>query len=478
MEGLEISEVLLSNSSLDNEKFRLDSEFFLKIYLDAYQKIKKVKHIQIVECLELLTDFHANGSYETIALNFNLLDEKNYAYMVRSTDLESQNFDKDVKYIDKHAYDFLSKTKIYGGELLINKIGSPGRTYLMPKLEGRASLGMNLFMLRFKSNISISPEIAWLFFNTELGKNIIARKVNGTVPLTIDKDAIRSLYLPLFTNNMKKIIFNIIEKYQKTLRDSENSYLEAKNLLNFEIGLNDLEVDTNNINIKTLGKSLLLTGRLDSEHYYPQYESYLKLVKNYPKGFEILSNSCDLKDTNFTPSDEESYRYIELSNIGETGQVKSAMTELGKNLPSRARRKVSASDLIVSSIEGSLSSCALIDNVNDGSLCSTGFYIINSKKINPETLLVLFKSEVMQNILKMNCSGTILTSINKPDFLNIPIPLIDEDLQIDICDLVQKSFQLKVESERLLGNAKKLVEYAIEYGEDNAIKYYEIGLIK
>ena len=67
------------------------------------------------------------------------------------------------------------------------------------------------------------------------------------------------------------------------------------------------------------------------------------------------------------------------------------MIEQGQDLPSRARRKVATGDAIVSSIEGSLDSIALIDEEYDQALCSTGFYVVNSQAFNSETLLVAIK---------------------------------------------------------------------------------------
>ena len=64
---------------------------------------------EIDEYLEFLTDYHSNGSYESLRDNVTLLDSPNYALMVRTTDLENNNFEKDVKYIDEHAYNYLEK---------------------------------------------------------------------------------------------------------------------------------------------------------------------------------------------------------------------------------------------------------------------------------------------------------------------------------------------------------------------------------
>jgi restriction endonuclease S subunit len=68
----------------------------------------------------------------------------------------------------------------------------------------------------------------------------------------------------------------------------------------------------------------------------------------------------------------------------------------------------------------------------------------------------------MQQILKQNCSGTILTAINKNEFQNIPVPLIDITTQQQIAELIQQSFVLRKESENLLQEAKEMVEREIE----------------
>jgi len=57
------------------------------------------------------------------------------------------------------------------------------------------------------------------------------------------------------------------------------------------------------------------------------------------------------------------------------------------------------------------------------------------------------------------------------DIDNFYIPLINEDTQTQIADLVQQSFALKAESERLLEMAKRAVEIAIETDEQAAMAY-------
>ncbi len=104
--------------------------------------------------ITVLTDYHSNGSYETLRDHVTLKNEPDYALMVRTTDLESNNFVEGVNYIDERAYNHLSKSKVYGGEIIMNKIGSAGKVYRMPKLNRPVSLGMNAFLLRFNDTIN------------------------------------------------------------------------------------------------------------------------------------------------------------------------------------------------------------------------------------------------------------------------------------------------------------------------------------
>ena len=228
---------------------------------------------------------------------------------------------------------------------------------------------------------------------------------------------------------------------------------------------------TQNTNIKTFAQSFGTSGRLDAEYYQPKYEDYLKLIFDYKDGWAKLAEICTLKDANFNPTNETNYQYIELSDIDKSGGISGCTKDIGENLPSRARRFVNAGDVVVSSIEGSLSSCALVPTEYDNSLCSTGFYVIKSQEISSETLLVLMKSELMQNILKQSCSGTILTAMNKDEFSNLPIPKIDLTTQTNISQLVQQSFSLKTQSEHLLNVAKRAVEMAIEQDEAAAMEF-------
>lgn len=156
---------------------------------------EKWEKSSIGNLIDVLTDYHANGSYKILKKNVELKDNEDYALMVRATDLEN-DFKTDLKYISENAYNFLSKTKIYGDEIIMPKIGTIGSVYLMPFLNKPSSLAMNIFLIRCNPKKALN-KFLFLFLSSPMGKNYILNKANGAVTKTITKDSVRSIEIPL-----------------------------------------------------------------------------------------------------------------------------------------------------------------------------------------------------------------------------------------------------------------------------------------
>ena len=454
---------------------RLDSEFYTPEIMNYLSYIKAKRFDLLGNLTDILTDYHANGSYELLRNNVQLLDNEDYALMIRTVDFENNDFESNVKYISKASYNFLKKTKIYGNELVINKIGNAGNVYLMPTLNRPVSLGMNLFMIKLK-DIKLSP-IIFVYLNTIYGKSLIKRRVTGAVPLSIDKESVREVIVPIFKEMFVDLIGQLVYKYFKLNKNQKEVYNAANKIILKEFAYHNFEQRNKHWSVKNYS-DVKDANRLDAEYFQPKYDKVIKSIKNYSSGYDKLKNIVKIKDANFIPKSKEEYKYIELANILKSGEINNCTVDFGYNLPTRARRIVSTGDVIVSSIEGALDSIALITNDNNNSLCSTGFYVINSNSINSETLFCLLKSEFIQMQLKRGCSGTILTAINKDEFGSIILPKIKNNVQIQIKENIQEMYKLKRQSKQLLEIAKRGVEIAIEQDEDIATSWINQELQK
>ena len=180
-------------ASREDELQKLDELIkarFVEMFGDPKTNDKGFTKAPMGEYMTLLTDFSSNGSYKTLDSGVTMYDEPNYAWMVRTTDLESDDMSS-IKYIDEKAYELLSKSKIYGGEIIMNKIGSAGKVYLMPEIDMPASLGRNAFMFRYDDRINVRFLFEQLV--SEYGQTEIQQYVRGAVTKTITKDDARSV---------------------------------------------------------------------------------------------------------------------------------------------------------------------------------------------------------------------------------------------------------------------------------------------
>ncbi len=476
MDGLECSEITYKELFVDNEKYRIDSEFFAKKYLKAYKKIKSIRNDQILNLYETFTDFHANGSYETIARYFELLDEPDYAYMVRTTDLERENYTDSVKYVTKEAYDFLSKSKIFGGELLINKIGSPGRTFLMPTLNKPVSLGMNLFLLRFKDSDNICEELVYLFFNTDIGKRIIERKINGTVPLTIDKEAVKSLYVPLFNNDFLLSLKALIKKKEELLEESKSLYCLAVERLNELVGIKEWENQSPVCSIKLFFDSYKNSGRLDAEYYHPKYDALFATLSKHKtmplggaRGLVSIKKSIEPGSEAYL---EEGIPFIRVSDVDKY-EISTPPIKVSKDLVPNMKDLYPKKDSILLSKDGSIGIAYKLEKdmeaVTSGALLH--LTVKDSNVVLPDYLTLVLNSPIVQLQAERDCNGAVIQHWKPSDIEKVLIPVLDMTKQREISDKVQESFQLREESKRLLDLAVKTVEMAIETDEETALQW-------
>ena len=384
--------------------------------------------------------------------------------------------------VDKYADVALKEAKKFmlkDGDVLFNRTNSfewVGRTgiYYKNELDDRDYVFAS-YLVRFNTNDNIIlPEYLNIFLNCKYGVLDIKRRARQSINQTnVNPEEVKEMQIPILSmklqNRLKEFLISASNKEKK----SKGLYYSAEKLLLSELGLENFNPSNEKISIKTLKESFLKTGRLDSEYYQPKYDDYLKKVLSYKNGYELLGKCCTIKDKNFMPKDDEEYRYIELANVRSNAQISNGNVLFGKELPTRARRKVNTGDVIVSSIEGSLESCALITEEYNNSLCSTGFYVVNSEKINSESLLTVFKSSLMINLMKKGCSGTILTNIAKEEFAKLPIPLLKQDVQDEIANYIKQSMEYSKKAKDLLNISTEAVEIAIDKDEQTAQNFLD-----
>ncbi|MCQ2803121.1 restriction endonuclease subunit S [Helicobacter pylori] len=202
--------------------------------MDALATPSNWQRVRLGDILELLTDYHANGSYELLKNNVTLLKHVDFAIMIRTTNFENNDFKNDLIYINKKAYEFLSKSKVFAGDILVNKIANAGTAYFMPKLNQPVSLGMNLFLLRIKPNYNNF----FIFKQIANYERVLKTFANGSATKTITKNVIKNLLIPLPPLDEQIAIANILSDLDRYLYTLDALILKkesVKKALSFEL---------------------------------------------------------------------------------------------------------------------------------------------------------------------------------------------------------------------------------------------------
>ena len=162
-----------------------------------------------------VTDYVANGSFAALKENVNYKHTPDYAILVRTTDLVNGFDEENLVYIDKHAYNYLSKSKLYGGEIIINNIGAGvGTTFLCPCLDTYMSLAPNSIMVKTNNN-----KFYYYWLNSKEGQNAIRKIVSqGSLP-KFNKTGFRSIRLPVPPLDVQNRIVNVLDNFEKICSD-------------------------------------------------------------------------------------------------------------------------------------------------------------------------------------------------------------------------------------------------------------------
>lgn len=461
---LAITNLSIVQQDLD---FRIDADFYSHPFRQKFLELKRELHFST---LKKETDFIGSGH---TPYKHNMKDGDIPFITVECVgDLEF-SYNK-TKRITNEQYGSEYKNKIIKKGAVICTIKRRiCKAYPFLSETKKMALNQDVALIYPKEEL-LSGFLA-VYFNCSFGQGFADSLKTEQMNPYISLVNLAKLPVPLLDIIFQQRIEDIVLLSQQIKSQSERKYKDAQYLLLSELGLFNWKPKHQLSFIKNYSETEQ-AERIDAEYYQPKYDEIVKAIKNYSNGWDTLENLVNLKTQNYIPKNKQEYKYIELSNIANNGEITGCTEEEGQDLPSRARRRIVIGDVIVSSIEGSLASIALVNDNYDQALCSTGFYVINSKTFSPETLLVLLKSKAGQLQLKKGCNGTILTAINKDEFSKIILPKITKSTQTKIQQKVSDSFALRKQSKHLLECAKKAVEMAIEKDEKTAIDWLELQI--
>jgi type I restriction enzyme S subunit len=141
---------------------------------------------------------------------------------------------------------------------------------------------------------------------------------------------------------------------------------------------------------------------------------------------------AELSTERFNPARfgaDRSFKYVEISDVDGEGYSVRAKDVPCAQAPSRARKRVCAGDLLVSTVRPERRTVGVVPAELDGAICSTGFAVLRCRGIQPLVLAHLLRHTfTTEQIVKEN-SGIAYPAIEEEKILDVVLPIDSSGLQ-------------------------------------------------
>ncbi|MCZ3710745.1 restriction endonuclease subunit S [Lactobacillus mulieris] len=176
-----------------------------KVRFRGFDEPWKTKNVS--STFDIITDYVANGSFESLRKNVVTYKSYNYAYMIRLQDA-SNNWQGPWLYTDKKGYNFLSKSKLFPGDIVMSNVGSVGLFYLIPDLGKPMTLAPNSILLRssFENN-----RFLFSLMNSNLIKTQIEKEKSPGAQPKINKTDFKKIKLVIPQRTEQNVIANLFK---------------------------------------------------------------------------------------------------------------------------------------------------------------------------------------------------------------------------------------------------------------------------
>ena len=423
---------------------------------------------RINEYTKQITDFVASGSFESLRENVQYYNYKEYAILVRTKDFQT-NFQKDLVYTDKHGYEFLSNSNLFGGEIIFPNIGaSIGKVFIVPNLKERMTLAPNSIMARFY----FEEQKDWFYylFLSLFGISLLHSISSATAQGKFNKTDFKQLIIPIpplaEQHRIVKAVdelfeqIDIIERSEKELEEAANKTRDK--LLNLAIQGHLVPQDPNEEpasvlleRIRAEKARLVKEGKLKKKDLEEKPISPDEIPFDIPEGWVWcrLKQICSkIIDGDHNPpaglTSKTEYLMISSKNINEDKLINlEDVRYLSKEVFEKEdlRTQARKDDILFTSVGSLGRSCIIQDNSLH--LCFQRSVTILTTYIFNSFLKRYLDSPYVQSYVDEHSSGTAQKGfyLNQMELLLVPLPPLSEQRRIvtKLEELLQEIDKLK-----------------------------------
>lgn len=466
-DNLEVS-VLNLREVKKNSEMRIDSNFFIKEYLQLDSILEKAIRI---EDIVQLADVTSNGSFKAVSNILNDTYPKDVPYIrsgnVGNTFLNTNELTKISRVA--HGRLIASQTKLH--DVMMARKGKIGGASIITENEVGFNCNENVVKLTLLSD-DFNPFYFTTFFNSKYGLKQVERFSTGNVQPWLSMFQIRKLKIPKLSKKFQLEIEKLVKEAftYKTLSDENYNCAEKILLGKLHFSIEDEKFVGKQLAIKKF-KQIQTFNRFDAEYYQPKFDFLMQKIKE--NNFDYLTNVVNIEKS-IEPGSEfyenEGIPFIRVADINKFG-IENPKVYLS---PEYFSQVISPEkNTILFSKDGT---CGIAYKFEENKKIITSSALLHLTKkdginVDLDYLTLVLNSPIVQMQAERDAGGSVIKHWSILQIENVLIPILDKSVQNTIGDKVRDSFSLRKKSQELLKIAQTAVEIAIEKDEQIAVAF-------
>lgn len=376
---------------------------------------------KIIDITDVVTDYVANGSFKSLAENVNYEDHEDSTVLIRLVDYNN-DFQGNFVYVNNHAYDFLAKSKLFGGEIIISNVGANvGTVFRCPFLNKKMTLGPNSIVVKFKG----SDDFYYYWLKSPAGQHMLHSIVTGSAQPKFNKTNFRDMLVPVPPQKEQEKIASVLSsldaKIEENKKINKNLEQQAKTVLNHTLE------DCRSSVLVHLGDYLYIKGRIGwkglKKSEYLDHSDY-RIIN----GESLTSSGIDWNKAGYISKE----RYEESPEI---------MLQIG--------------DILLSK-DGTIGKIGYVDRLDSPTSIASGIFVIRNTKpdiISTSFIYYLLKSSIFKAFVSGRTEGSVIPHLYQKDLMEFEFPLPSKTDMENFDDLIEPQFKMllanQVENEYL-----------------------------
>ena len=423
--------------------FRLDAECYTPELVEVYEHLASIDTVRLGDHA-----FITDGQH-----GYHKIDPDSPVRHLTAKCVKESFIDDTAERLSLETHYNNLRSSCEAGDVLLSTAGTLGNAGIVTEDVLPANMDQDLARIHLQTKV-INPWYLVAFLNSRVGKLQSERVSTGQIQKHIALEKIREFAIPIGFDQRKSADLMYAAFLER--QSANRLYNEAAQLLTRQLGIEDLDHPHELFYVNRLS-STVSPNRIDAEYFQPRFQILLERIRS--KGATI-GDMANLRKERFVPKAESAFHYIEIGDVSSDGTASS--TEImGEDAPSRATWMVHSGDLITSLVRPIRRLTALIEQPQDGFICSSGFAVLEPQGVPPEVLLVYLRLPAIAELLDLYTTASMYPAISTSELMKIPFLTPPVRTITAITERVAESRAAHQKSRMLLSQAESIVDYQI-----------------